>query len=230
MDVVLIVEGAARHLTGRRAQLGAVAIAVAAQVARTNHDAQIVGGVWTNPTGHNILVDGAQHGCLTDAFVDGSGGTGFDTVFLDTTAPTGFVIKGNRIINSQRDGIRTEASEVIIDGNFIDGSTTGITGVHVVDASRILIQNNIITDWDQSAARGVQLEVVSGSVARVFIRGNNIYSCGTGIFIENDAGVSNVWVDGNMLDGNTTTNLNDAGSKATIGSDFSGLTSKYSLA
>ena len=194
------------------------------------HFSKIIGGNWTNPTEHNILIDGGQHGGLSDAFIDGSGGSGFDAVFVDTTVSTGLTITGNKIINSQRDAIRTEASEVIITGNFLDGGTSGIVGVHVIDASRVLIDGNLITDFDQSAARGVFLEIVAGAVARVTIKGNEIYSNGTGIFIEDDAGVSNIWIDGNMLDGNTTTNLNDAGGKATIGSDFSGLTSKYALA
>lgn len=195
-------------------------------------EAQCIGGIYRLPTAsHNILVENCENGVISGAYVFDSGSTSADTIRINSGGNAGFRVIGCTIQDSGRTLVRAQGSDhILIQGNVIDGGTSGTRGIHIIDADHVAVVGNQIRNCSTSPGNGVQIEIVSGTIDQTLIQGNQIYANATGVNIENDASVTDVFIDGNMFDANTSANLTDAGGKATIGSDFSGLTSKYALA
>ena len=178
------------------------------------HEAQIIGGVYRDPNGsHNILVEGSENGSITGATVTGSSDTSSEVIRINGSDNAGFRVVNCIVKDSQRDNIRVNGGSdgVILANNVIDGVTAATTGVLVDDADRVVIVGNVIKDVTTSPGRGVELRQTSTTNNQCAVQNNTIIGCTTGVLIENVAGVTEAWVNGNVLD--NTTDLNDAGGK-----------------
>jgi len=195
-------------------------------------ESQCIGGVYRSPSdSHNILVQDSENGVISGAYCFDSGGTSADNVRINGDGNAGFKVVGCTVQDSGRSLIRVQGSDgILINGNILDGAADASRGIHIIDADHVTVTGNQIKNVDNSPGNGIQIEIVSGTIDQTLIQGNQIYSCATGVNIENDASLTDVFIDGNMFDGNSSADLTDAGSKATVGSDFAGLTSKYALA
>jgi len=183
-------------------------------------EAQAIGGQFRSPNGsHNVLIENCENGLLQGAFCDGSSASA-DNIRINGAGNAGFKCLGNTAINSVRHNISLRNSDgVIISGNVVDGASAATVGIYVEDSSNSSVIGNIIKSHTTGAGRGIEVTRNDGTIDELAIMSNQIHGNTTGIFVENDGtNITDLWTTGNIL--NNTTDVNDAGTIRTTGSEL----------